>query len=1046
LIRINILSIDWVVDTCKQNAIADYTNYCVFKNALNSVKTPKKRVREENTKTIANQSINISMKSYENDLNNYLSQYLTKDSDNQAPVQTTSNNNNNNNNKQNDTEKRSVLQETDLNQIATSMHQQSTTSGNNNSSLQLINAEKAISQKLLLSNKKFTVIGFDVDEISELKTLIESMGGIVNEFDDDDTNQSQENYHLSKPADYFLVPMTITEPLNLPSTATVYWLRKCIEQNIQYPLNEHVLYQPIPRFNTDRALSGCVITISGYVSYEKETISSLCQLVGAVTQSSFSSKMSKDIYPNTHLICKTADGPKYTASKTWKIPAVSIEWLIDSCVSGVKADENKYSIASGNKYEEFIQNLDKIRRNMAFSQQNQTTINEDRSLTTTIVNTDSPLVNDGNETVEFESPKNNNANNSSLLSYSASKKPRLDDQDTPSTTARPSLNGGNLFKTPTADNVFKTPQAVDSRKSIQNKTPGTTTPRLQILKQQAENQASGFSTPENGGSNYGDDPNWQTPLWLKSPNDPKFKDYEHRLNVNVDVDKIMELLRTPNPNGGPPLTPIHEVILRSFKQANENSKIPGFYDYSNNSPEIVYSFEKKKLQRQAAQQLYENQMNHDDEDDEIPATPLDVKEMKEVLKNVKVYVSKKLAKNQAELNNIVETLGGDFIWIYNQSCTHVIYSGKANENNKELRLAKEQNKIIVAPHWLYACQEQKQRVDESQYPYTYNPSKCAVVASRTPKVSLSTVNEKQVIGTPVSLNHQKQASQLPPRSQAKKTTAQNIIKNYCSDEDDDDDENKMNEEDLLASANQANFRLLKKKQAASPQEIENDSEMNLIDSQFMRNCDKQCIAVKNETDIPDSIDIKNDFLNQLQDKLANIRTCGNSSATTTPSTTTTTTAINLNTSQLNEHQIMNELNKSGRSKWGNSISNDFEDRKSGDGKDDADDLFSVRISDDTNSSCLQLNECDDSDIEKLRQLNINRKAQPKYGFNNKNDVKKRRQFSKAAADEEDDDNTTISHNVAPSQIQVTVWKEEEHQTVRRKNENISDRLTSYYKI
>jgi hypothetical protein len=35
----------------------------------------------------------------------------------------------------------------------------------------------------------------------------------------------------------------------------------------------------------------------------------------------------------------------------------------------MKADEKKYLIESGNNYQEFIQNLDKIRRNLSDSQQ-----------------------------------------------------------------------------------------------------------------------------------------------------------------------------------------------------------------------------------------------------------------------------------------------------------------------------------------------------------------------------------------------------------------------------------------------------------------------------------------------------------------------------------------------------------------------------------------------------------------------------------------------------------------------------------------------------
>ncbi|RNA05040.1 DNA topoisomerase 2-binding 1 [Brachionus plicatilis] len=41
--EINIVTIDWLIDSCKQNQLEDCKMYCVYKNALNSVKTPKKR-------------------------------------------------------------------------------------------------------------------------------------------------------------------------------------------------------------------------------------------------------------------------------------------------------------------------------------------------------------------------------------------------------------------------------------------------------------------------------------------------------------------------------------------------------------------------------------------------------------------------------------------------------------------------------------------------------------------------------------------------------------------------------------------------------------------------------------------------------------------------------------------------------------------------------------------------------------------------------------------------------------------------------------------
>ena len=38
-----------------------------------------------------------------------------------------------------------------------------------------------------------------------------------------------------------------------------------------------------------------------------------------------------------------------------------------------------------------------------------------------------------------------------------------------------------------------------------------------------------------------------------------------------------------------------------------------------------------------------------------------------------ISVSKKLGKEQAELNDIVSTLGGDYTWNLDSSCTHFIF-------------------------------------------------------------------------------------------------------------------------------------------------------------------------------------------------------------------------------------------------------------------------------------------------------------------------------------------------------------------------------------
>lgn len=43
------------------------------------------------------------------------------------------------------------------------------------------------------------------------------------------------------------------------------------------------------------------------------------------------------------------------------------------------------------------------------------------------------------------------------------------------------------------------------------------------------------------------------------------------------------------------------------------------------------------------------------------------------LKGVVIAVGKKLSKNQSEYNNIAASLGADYRWTYDSSCTHFIF-------------------------------------------------------------------------------------------------------------------------------------------------------------------------------------------------------------------------------------------------------------------------------------------------------------------------------------------------------------------------------------
>ena len=58
---------------------------------------------------------------------------------------------------------------------------------------------------------------------------------------------------------------------------------------------------------------------------------------------------------------------------------------------------------------------------------------------------------------------------------------------------------------------------------------------------------------------------------------------------------------------------------------------------------------------------------------EIHAIILCLKDIERPLKGVIIYVSKKLSGQQAELNDLVADLGGDYKWQYDATCTHFIF-------------------------------------------------------------------------------------------------------------------------------------------------------------------------------------------------------------------------------------------------------------------------------------------------------------------------------------------------------------------------------------
>lgn len=98
------------------------------------------------------------------------------------------------------------------------------------------------------------------------------------------------------------------------------------------------------------------------------------------------------------------------------------------------------------------------------------------------------------------------------------------------------------------------------------------------------------------------------------------------------------------------------------------------------------------------------------------------KEVNGPLRGVVVCSSRKHMDQWEEMSQVVEELGGQFLHSYGSEVTHFLFLGRSNDLNREFRKAKQDKKVIVAPDWLWMCQEKGMRVDELLFPHTHNPN------------------------------------------------------------------------------------------------------------------------------------------------------------------------------------------------------------------------------------------------------------------------------------------------------------------------------------
>ncbi|KAL1923796.1 uncharacterized protein VTP21DRAFT_8776 [Calcarisporiella thermophila] len=98
---------------------------------------------------------------------------------------------------------------------------------------------------------------------------------------------------------------------------------------------------------------------------------------------------------------------------------------------------------------------------------------------------------------------------------------------------------------------------------------------------------------------------------------------------------------------------------------------------------------------------------------------------------VTIVVSSRLANRAQELYDAAAPLGARFLRTLDDTTTHYIHQGtRANELSREFRMAKQKGIFIVSPYWIFRCKEAGERLDERDFPHTYNPDKVLSVTTQ----------------------------------------------------------------------------------------------------------------------------------------------------------------------------------------------------------------------------------------------------------------------------------------------------------------------------
>ncbi|CAH8527437.1 unnamed protein product [Schistosoma bovis] len=187
-------------------------------------------------------------------------------------------------------------------------------------------------------------------DVVKYTDIIKTAGGCISD------NERNVNFLV---APFFVISLP---PISSCEFVTIGWISYCIHEKslCLQEIRKEYAFKPVLHKPGPPPLSGCVISLSGFVGNDRSLLTSYAQALGAVVQECFLRKSvaSRNLAASTHLIAAKPDGRKWPAAQQWGLPAVNRLWLYKCAETWSLVNECEFPVYDTSKDSKISNNED----------------------------------------------------------------------------------------------------------------------------------------------------------------------------------------------------------------------------------------------------------------------------------------------------------------------------------------------------------------------------------------------------------------------------------------------------------------------------------------------------------------------------------------------------------------------------------------------------------------------------------------------------------------------------------------------------------------